>query len=180
MRSVVGKRKVFARRKAEMAPFAAAAMAVLASVAVGVHIAQPSKLPASVGALEAAYPGFEVELGECGVGPDLCEVTIGDRLAFVDPSGRFLLGGRVVDLSTGEDVGQTLEIRRRSQHSKSISESFKHGNSTAVMSWAGLVVQASGADRRASSAISKMVEAPADAAPASNKAPVAQEGEDDV
>lgn len=60
--------------------------------------------------LAESLPGISVDAVEPSSIPGLWEVTVGPRVVYVSPDGRYLVQGRVLDLETESDV---TEIRQR-------------------------------------------------------------------
>ena len=63
--------------------------------------ATPADIEARLGSV---IPGASIDNVDCGVGPDMCEVLIGDTILYVDRSGRYGFAGNLLDFEERVDL----------------------------------------------------------------------------
>lgn len=89
--------------------------ALSAAVGIGTMAAAIASAPsdqAVADALKARLKNTKVDKVDCSKTNGLCEVTAGNQIFYTDPSGRFLVIGRVYDMETRQDLtaARLLEV----------------------------------------------------------------------
>ena len=73
--------------------------------------------------LRGVIPGASIDHIECQVGPDMCEVLIGDTILYVDRSGRYGFAGNLLDFD--ERVDMTEQRREDMQRFAALTGSAR-------------------------------------------------------